>query len=278
VRARMRNGTIFRRQPLAPLTGGTGSGLLHTPTATANQASPSMRDRDAGSWFREEKMWPTPHGMCVPNDRRAGPSGNELGRAVNRAEWPTPKAQPSGPDYARASREGSGGDDLATAVDRVEREKWPTPLSAPTSEASHGQFSGTYRTALAKKGVPMIRKRRNTAGKIRYQAIAHKDGGKTTLGTYPTQSEAKDAIRGFENTPATDPRLVSEWAQTWFELYPRPQDVHELQQPDHARPVPQDVRGPQDGFDWSGGGEGVGDQAPPQRQGRLGHVRERDRR
>jgi hypothetical protein len=31
------------------------------------------------------KFWPTPHGMCVPNKRRAGPSGNELGRAVNRS-------------------------------------------------------------------------------------------------------------------------------------------------------------------------------------------------
>ena len=29
--------------------------MLHTPTAKANQAAPSMRDRDPGSWF-----WPTP--------------------------------------------------------------------------------------------------------------------------------------------------------------------------------------------------------------------------
>jgi hypothetical protein len=39
---------------------------------------------------------------------------------VNEAEriWPTPKSSPSGPDYARAAREGSGGDDLATAAAR----------------------------------------------------------------------------------------------------------------------------------------------------------------
>ena len=40
-------------------------------------------------------MWPTPHGMSVPNKRRAGPSGNELGHAVLKAEramWPTPTA------------------------------------------------------------------------------------------------------------------------------------------------------------------------------------------
>ena len=30
--------------------------------------------------------------------------------------WPTPKSSPSGPDYARRNREGSGGDDLATQI------------------------------------------------------------------------------------------------------------------------------------------------------------------
>ena len=38
--------------------------------------------------------------------------------------WPTPKASPSGPD-ARANREGSGGDDLTTAVARG---LWPASL------------------------------------------------------------------------------------------------------------------------------------------------------
>jgi hypothetical protein len=99
--------------------------------------------------------------------RNPGPSGNELGRAVLRAEresfptptetdarkgyasppgpenrrgrqtlsgavqsrlWPTPKASPSGPDFARAQRPKSGGDDLATAVAR--EELWPTPNAA----------------------------------------------------------------------------------------------------------------------------------------------------
>jgi hypothetical protein len=40
--------------------------------------------------------------------------------------WPTPKGSPSGPDFARMSREGSGGDDLATAI---AREMLPTPAS-----------------------------------------------------------------------------------------------------------------------------------------------------
>ena len=112
--------------------------------------------------------WPTPHGMPKRGQRRnPGPSGNELGRAVLRAEresfptptetdarkgyasppgpenrrgrqtlsgavqsrlWPTPKASPSGPDFARAKRPGSGGEDLPTAVAR--EEMWPTPNAA----------------------------------------------------------------------------------------------------------------------------------------------------
>ena len=116
----------------------------------------------------ESGSWPTPHGMPKRGQRRRpGPSGNELGRAVLRAErerfptptatdarkgyssapgpenargrqtlsgavqarlWPTPKATPSGPDYARAARARSGGDDLVTAVAR--EELWPTPNAA----------------------------------------------------------------------------------------------------------------------------------------------------
>lgn len=47
---------------------------------------------------------------------------------------PTPKAEPSGPDFARANRAGSGGDDLATAVARM----FPTATVAD-SRASGGR-------------------------------------------------------------------------------------------------------------------------------------------
>jgi hypothetical protein len=43
--------------PSMPRTDEIESGLLHTPTATANQMAPSMRSRDAGSW------WATPNTM-----------------------------------------------------------------------------------------------------------------------------------------------------------------------------------------------------------------------
>jgi hypothetical protein len=48
---------IFQLVRLAPRTSGSASGLLHTPTAKANQMAPSMVDRDEGSWGR---IWPTP--------------------------------------------------------------------------------------------------------------------------------------------------------------------------------------------------------------------------
>jgi hypothetical protein len=50
--------------------------------------------------------WPTPHGICSPNGRTPGPSGNELGRAVNEAErpWPTPTARLGTARGAQAKR------------------------------------------------------------------------------------------------------------------------------------------------------------------------------
>jgi hypothetical protein len=86
-----RSGTASRLVPLAPLTAATGSGL-----------------------------WPTPHGICAPGPRRAGPSGNELGRAVNRAEWPTPTAQD-------ASNDGGPSQFERNSLPLNAAVKWPTP-------------------------------------------------------------------------------------------------------------------------------------------------------
>ncbi len=44
--------------------------------------------------------------------------------------WPTTKASPSGPDFARLNRPGSGGDDLATAVARSALGTTPTAQDA----------------------------------------------------------------------------------------------------------------------------------------------------
>jgi len=73
------------------------------------------------------KLWPTPTVQDAKND--GGPSqwernSDPLNVAVKR--WPTPKGSPSGPDFARANRDGSGGDDLATAV---AKDMMPTPTA-----------------------------------------------------------------------------------------------------------------------------------------------------
>jgi hypothetical protein len=72
----------------------------------------------------ESGLWRTP---CERDHHPSGQRGRE-GRQVqvqlaHQVLWPTPKSEPSGPDYARANREGSGGDDLATVVARM----LPTP-------------------------------------------------------------------------------------------------------------------------------------------------------
>ena len=70
-------------------------------------------------------LWPTP---SATDHKGAGQSGSLRDRLDYAAErgatkskiYPTPKGSPSGPDYARMNRSGSGGDDLVTAVAREE--------------------------------------------------------------------------------------------------------------------------------------------------------------
>lgn len=59
-------------------------------------------------------LWPTPRAQ-----ERSQHNSQDKGVALNKAvKWPTPKGSPSGPDFARSAREGSGGDDLVTRVAR----------------------------------------------------------------------------------------------------------------------------------------------------------------
>jgi hypothetical protein len=114
-----RSGTAYQLAPLAPLTGGTAPGSWPTPTAmdatsgsvghqlalsmlaksgalaagnTADQAVAEHTRLPAENGTRHS-TWPTRHGICQPEPRRPEPSGNEFGRAVNKAEtWATPTA------------------------------------------------------------------------------------------------------------------------------------------------------------------------------------------
>ena len=49
---------IFQLARLEPRTSDNGFGLLHTPTAKANQTAPSMAMRGSGNWV--SSLWPTP--------------------------------------------------------------------------------------------------------------------------------------------------------------------------------------------------------------------------
>jgi len=97
------NRLLFQLAPSVPRTDAIGSGsLLHTPTATANQMAPSMRNRDAGSWG--PGMWATPR----TTDATGGPRKlDEKGRRISQTNpnstfganladqakmWPTPRA------------------------------------------------------------------------------------------------------------------------------------------------------------------------------------------
>ena len=85
-----RNGRLFRLPRLVPRTCESASSSWPTPTVqdSKNNGGPAQ--------FRRNSL--------------------PLNAAVKL--WPTPKASPSGPDFARMNRPRSGGDDLATAVAR----------------------------------------------------------------------------------------------------------------------------------------------------------------
>jgi DNA (cytosine-5)-methyltransferase 1 len=95
-------------------------------TQLANQVSEMENDR----------LLPTPTAQAA---KHAAPTQYEIDRHdageqdafnlwVVAALLPTPKSSPSGPDFARADRERSGGDDLATVVARDSL--MPTPRAS----------------------------------------------------------------------------------------------------------------------------------------------------
>lgn len=142
----MRSGTASRLRPLAPLTAATDSGLLPTPLSRDWKDSGSTQGTRKSPNLGTVAHWPTPHGMPKPGQaRNPGPSGNELGRAVNRAEremWPTPRALPNENRQTKPTPSqlaGTHGMNLATAVAEAERKQLPTPTaSRRTGLQSHG--------------------------------------------------------------------------------------------------------------------------------------------
>lgn len=89
--------------------------MLPTPRAIYGE-HPGMKDPSHLTGVA--RLLPTPRGedaQCAGAHRNSLDSLHSLTKAM----FPTPKGSPSCPDYARMNREGSGGDDLATAVGRM---------------------------------------------------------------------------------------------------------------------------------------------------------------
>jgi len=127
------NGIAYQRPPLVRLTSDGDSSRLHTPTAKANQATPSMRSRDPGSWF-----WPTPKARDWkgPEGRAYAGTREDLPSAVM---WPTPTRADAEGGPGTSGRE--GGPNLRTRV------TWPTPTAddADNVMRSSGEYSSLTR-------------------------------------------------------------------------------------------------------------------------------------
>lgn len=80
--------------------------------STAGRSDPDAQHHSGDTLTDFVTKWPTPRSR----DWKGPGYPDDLPTAVRM--WPTPKASPSGPDFARMNRQGSGGDDLATSVAR----------------------------------------------------------------------------------------------------------------------------------------------------------------
>ena len=121
----------------------------------------SMAARVAGGLSDSERTigrmnWPTPRAEDSQQTGAHRGVPDTLTSAVRL--WPTPKSSPSGPDYARTGREGSGGDDLATAV---AREVYPIPAASMHDmwTVEQQRLSGQTREAMKEAGEPFVAKK-----------------------------------------------------------------------------------------------------------------------
>jgi hypothetical protein len=94
----MRGGACWELATPARLTSGSGSGSWPTPRCQMTRPVQVRKDIQKGHKGNLEEvvavrmLWPTPHGFSK-DGKSNGPSGNELGRAVNQRQmWPTPQA------------------------------------------------------------------------------------------------------------------------------------------------------------------------------------------
>ena len=119
--------SIFQLSPSMPRTDENGFSLLPTPAAVSygtNQGGGAGRVgpiRPSLETMARKDLWPTPSATDHKGSGKTGELRDRLDYAAERGAtknklYSTPKSSPSGPDYARQNREGSGGDELATQI------------------------------------------------------------------------------------------------------------------------------------------------------------------
>lgn len=98
------------------------------------------------------RLMPTPRASdgTKGGPGQRGSSGDLMLPSAVAQLLPTPEAKngAAGPDYARAGRIGSGGDDLVTVIAKATEHLLPTPMVGSSSPAAHGQISGDYRRRM----------------------------------------------------------------------------------------------------------------------------------
>jgi hypothetical protein len=150
----------------------------------------------------ESGSWPTPHGFS-PDGRTNGPSGNELGRAVNRS-IPTPTASMmTMADMEQAKYAGNGG----KRPSYQDAKQWPTPTAACANggqTSRSGKRKGELLLAGAVKAFPTPKARDwKDTGTVPPSRVA--DPGKDTLGQHVARTEPGGSL---------NPTWV-EWLMGW---------------------------------------------------------------
>ena len=118
----MRAGECWALSTPVHLTSGNESGSWPTIRSTDGERGGrgDLIQAIRGNPNSHYKTWPTPHGFS-PDGRTNGPSGNELGRAVNRSMWQTPVADDA-VDRKKGKMNSRGEPKLSAQV-----KLWPTP-------------------------------------------------------------------------------------------------------------------------------------------------------
>jgi len=128
----MRGGECWELSTPALLTSGNESGLWRTPAAHEPGVSAERLVPIEGG---------TPGGMnrhgFSPDGRTNGPSGNELGRAVNQSLWPTPTAACANGGQTSRSGKRKGELLLAGAV-----KAFPTPMASEARQGYQNRNNG----------------------------------------------------------------------------------------------------------------------------------------